>query len=138
MEELSILSRQERILKLQQSIRRKDDEAFLAYSITELKKVGIPDEEFQGISTYKELHQKFNRHTNEDYATAFIEFTLQKRNPSTLIRVLQNIENTKNSRARFLEEVNSDPAYQCIEELYEAIWDNPGVYAQEDESTEEM
>lgn len=131
--------RQERIKQLESSIRQKADTKYFETAVSQLLVAGIPENEFQGISTFRELYKHLDKNPNEDIHTLFIEWLLESREPSQEDRVLSNMRNTRNSsRILLLGNADSDPAYQTLHSLAEAIWDYPNPYSEEDEHTEEM
>lgn len=147
--------RQERIVELERNISGKIEQEKLNNLVKSLLEKGVPDSELMGIKTFEELHARFNKHPRIEYEYAFIEATAEyvMRNYGLSVpqRVLLNIVTTREAVSQIGEDISSDPdylkfcvsriksdpAYQALTLLWEAIYDNEGNLSGFWEDTEE-
>lgn len=97
------------------------------------------------ILSFDELYGRFHEHWRAEIQYVFMEWFHSKmkpspENPISIPRkVLANIEKTRKSgRVLLRGDIQSDVAYQTLEDLQDAIWDNPGALDGFDEVTQEM
>lgn len=137
--------RRQRIEELEWIIDRRESDRELRDDIVELQGLWIPEDMMDNIFSFDELYGRFHEHWRAEIRFVFMEWLHSKMKPSLdnpvsiPRKILANIEKTrKSSRVLLRGDVQSDVAYQTLEDLQDAIWDNPGALTDFDEWTQEM